>query len=96
MIIAGWVILGVLLVYEWVLIARAVLSWIQVINAGWTPRGILLLVAEGTYTVTDPPLRFLRKLIKPLRVGSVQLDIAFLLLFLLVIACIRLVQVVFF
>ena len=42
---------------------------------------MLLVVAEAIYTVTDPPLRFLRRLIPPLRLGQVQLDLAFIVLF---------------
>jgi YggT family protein len=42
----------------------------------------MLVVAEGIYTVTDPPLRALRKLIPPLTLGSVRLDLAFLVLML--------------
>jgi len=95
-LIIGQTLMWVLLFYEGVLICRAVLSWIQLLNPKWTPHGLLLLIAEAIYTLTDPPLRFLRKLIKPLRVGAVQLDMAFMLLFVLVIASMRLVQWVFF
>jgi YggT family protein len=83
------------MLYEWVLIARAVESWILVANPAWTPKGFLLVVSEAVYTLTDPPLKMLRKVIKPLRVGGLGLDMAFLVLFLLVIICMRIVTMVF-
>ncbi|MCL2483031.1 MAG: YggT family protein [Propionibacteriaceae bacterium] len=95
MVIVGWVLTGLLLAYEWVLICRAVLSWIQVFNPRWTPHGLLLVVFEAIYTITDPPLRFLRKFMRPLRLGNIQVDMAFMLLFILVILCLRVVQWVF-
>jgi len=93
--VVGWILLSLLTVYEWVLICRAILSWVQVVNPRWTPRGVVLVLAEGAYTVTDPPLRFLRKLIKPLRVGSISLDLAFLVLFCVILVCAEAVQRVF-
>ena len=74
----------VLSVYLVVLIARMILSWIQVYAKSWSPSGILLVVAEGVYSATDPPLRFLRRYIRPVRIGSVALDLSFMLLFLVV------------
>jgi len=91
----GWVLASVLLVYEWILIIRAVLSWVLVINPRWTPRGALLVASEAVYTVTDPPLRLLRRFIKPLRLGNLSLDTAFIVLFLFVILCVRVVGWVF-
>jgi YggT family protein len=62
------------------LICRLVLDWIQVLAREWRPRGPVLLFAELIYTVTDPPLKFLRRLIPPLSLGTVRLDLAFLVL----------------
>jgi YggT family protein len=74
----------VLSVYLVVLIARMILSWIQVYAKSWSPSGILLVVAEGVYSATDPPLRFLRRYIPTIRLGSVALDLSFIVLFLVV------------
>ena len=71
-------------VYLVLLVARMVLSWIQVYARDWHPKGILLVVAEGVYSATDPPLRFLRRYIPTLRLGNVALDLSFMLLFLVV------------
>jgi YggT family protein len=80
-----------LLAYVLVLILRLVFDWVQVFARDWRPRGVALVAAETAYTLTDPPLRFLRKLIPPLRLGSVQLDLGFLIL---VLACTFAMQVV--
>ncbi len=74
----------VLSVYLVLLIIRLILSWIQVYARDWTPSGVILVVAEGVYSATDPPLRFLRRYIRPLRIGSVALDLSFMLLFVVV------------
>ncbi|GAB96292.1 YggT family protein [Kineosphaera limosa] len=67
-------------IYIIVLIARLVIDWIQVFARDWRPRGFLAVVAEGIYTVTDPPLRALRRVIPPIRLGSVALDLSFIVL----------------
>jgi len=74
----------VLSAYLVLLIARMILSWIQVYARSWSPSGILLVVAEGVYSATDPPLRFLRRYIPSVRLGSVALDLSFMLLFLVI------------
>ncbi len=66
-----------------VLIGRLVLDWVQAFARDWRPKGALLVVAEVVYSITDPPLRALRKVIPPLQLGSVRLDLAFFVLFLL-------------
>jgi YggT family protein len=72
------------------LFVRVVFDWIQVFAREWRPRGIALVVAEATYTVTDPPLRALRRVIPPLSLGAFRLDMAFLVL---VIICVILQSV---
>jgi YggT family protein len=74
----------VLSVYLVLLIARMIFSWIQVYSRSWSPSGVLLVIAEGVYSATDPPLRFLRRYIPTVRLGSVALDLSFMLLFLVV------------
>ena len=79
-------VLGVVLFVFFVfLIARLVLDWIQVFARDWKPTGVLLVVAEAVYSVTDPPLRAIRRVVKPIRLGQIQLDLAFIILFLAVV-----------
>jgi YggT family protein len=74
----------VVFVFFIILIGRLVIDWIQVFARDWHPRGPVLVVAEGIYSATDPPLKLLRRLLPPLRIGQVQLDLAFIVLFLIV------------
>ena len=67
------------------MILRLVFDWVQMFSRDWRPRGAVLVAAEGVYSTTDPPLRALRRVIPPLRVGGVQLDLAFMVLFLVVL-----------
>jgi YggT family protein len=71
-------------IYWLILIGRLIFDWVQVFARDWRPRGPLLIIAEGIYTVTDPPLNFLRRFIPPLRLGQVALDLSFLVLILAV------------
>jgi len=73
-------LLFVLNVFFAVLICRLILDWIQALAREWRPRGPILVFSEGVYTVTDPPLKFLRRLIPPLSLGGIRLDLAFLVL----------------
>lgn len=70
-------------VYLFLLIARVVLDYIRLFARSWQPRGPVLVLAEVIYSLTDPPLRFLRRFIPPLRIGTVALDLSFLVLFFL-------------
>lgn len=63
------------------LFVRLALDWVQVFAREWRPRGVVLVVAEVTYTITDPPLRAVRRVVPPLSLGSIRLDLAFLIVF---------------
>ncbi len=76
-------------IYLLVLIARMIISWVQVFARSWTPRGIVLVVAESVYTATDPPLKFLRRYIPMLRIGTVAMDLSFMVLFIVVLILIE-------
>ncbi len=82
MIVAGMIIDIVLWIYLAVLFARMILSWVPMFSSNWQPRGAVLVLAEAVYTLTDPPLRFLRKFIPSVRVGNVMLDLGFMILWL--------------
>jgi YggT family protein len=71
----------VLTIYLVVLIGRMIFGWVQVFAREWRPTGILLVIAEGIFTITDPPLKFLRRFIPTFRLGMVALDLSFMVLF---------------
>lgn len=72
-----------------ILIIRLVFDWVQMFSRDWRPRGSVLLVAEGVYSATDPPLRALRRVLPPLRIGAVALDLAYTALFLIVVVLLQ-------
>ncbi|MEE2038528.1 YggT family protein [Nocardiopsis sp. CT-R113] len=78
------VLLFALQLFVFVLIARVVLEMVQSFARTWRPTGFVLVLAEIVYTITDPPLRFLRRFIKPVRLGSIALDLSVLVLFIIV------------
>ena len=63
------------------LIARVVIDLLQIFARDFRPHGLVLVLFEAVFTVTDPPIRALRKVIPPLRIGSVAFDLAVLVLF---------------
>ncbi|WP_344773622.1 YggT family protein [Nocardioides panacisoli] len=62
---------------------RFIVDWIQVFARSWEPRGVLLVVLEIVYSVTDPPIKALRRVIKPIRLGNFALDVSFLIVMIL-------------
>ncbi|MCL2424396.1 MAG: YggT family protein [Micrococcales bacterium] len=72
----------VTLVYVLVLFVRLIFDWVQVFSRQWRPTGPLLVVAEIVYTVTDPPLKALRKVLPTVNVGQFRFDLGFLVLML--------------
>ena len=76
---------ALLLLYFLVLMVRLVLEYIPLFNRGWRPKGAGLVAAEVVYTITDPPIKLFRRLIPPLRIGPVALDLGFALTMLIVL-----------
>jgi YggT family protein len=74
-------VLSVLRLFFYTLIIRFILDWVQVLSRNWRPQGPILVIAEIVYSITDPPLNWIRKFIKPIRLGTIQLDLAFIVLF---------------
>ena len=81
----------VLTIYLVVLIGRMIFSWVQVFARDWHPSGILLVIAEGIFTITDPPLRFLRRFIPTVRLGMMALDLSFMVLFIVILILLEVV-----
>jgi YggT family protein len=78
--------------YLLTLLIRLVAEWIQVFARDWQPRGPVLVALEAVYTVTDPPLNFIRRLVPPLRLGSVAIDLAFIILIIAVYIALSVVE----
>ena len=67
-------------VFLMLLLARFVMSWVLAYSRRWHPGRLAAAGLESVWTVTDPPLKALRRVIPPLRIGSVSIDLAALVL----------------
>ncbi|TFD65448.1 YggT family protein [Cryobacterium ruanii] len=65
--------------YFLVLWGRFIIDLVRGVNRAWRPQGVLLVGVELVYTLTDPPVRFFRRLVPPLRIGPIALDFGFTL-----------------
>lgn len=70
--------------FIYLLIARVIVDYIRIFKRDWRPRGVILVIVESIYSITDPPMRFLARYIPPLRLGGVSLDLSFIVLFMAV------------
>jgi YggT family protein len=93
--LVGLILWYVLWAFLAVLTVRAILSFIPMFVRDWQPRGVVLVIAEFVYTLTDPPLRLMRKIIPPVRIGGISWDLGFLVLYLGVSFLQRLIPVIF-
>lgn len=78
----GNILASILSIYLIILIGRLVFDFVQIFARDWRPTGVILVVVEGIYTVTEPPLKVIRKVVPPVRLGQVSLDLGFLILLL--------------
>ena len=77
----GLILASVIWAYLVILTVRGLISFIPLFVRDWQPRGFVLIVAEVVFTLTDPPLRFIRRFVKPINVGGMSLDVAFVVLY---------------
>jgi YggT family protein len=76
-------ILGFALFVFWLLlIARVVIEFIRSFSRDWRPRGATVVILELILTVTDPPVKLLRRIIPQLTVGAVRFDLSIMVLLL--------------
>jgi YggT family protein len=92
MSILAVVALYVLYVFVGLMLVRLIANWTMVFARDWRPTGVVAAVLEIAFTVTDPPLRALGRVIPPLRLGSVAVDLAFFVVFIVVFALIQVVS----
>ena len=78
------IVSSVLLVVLVLLFARFVVDWVMVLARSWRPQGLVAAGLEVVYTTTDPPLKAVRKVIPPLNLGSIRLDLGFMVLLIVV------------
>ena len=79
-----WVFVGLLFL-------RLIFDWVMMFARSWRPAGLMAAALELAYSATDPPLRALRRVLPPLRLGSFAVDVAYILLFIISYALIAVV-----
>ena len=80
-----WALIYIALtLFQVLLILRIVFDVVQMFARSWRPRGLALVLASAVYRVTDPPMRWLKSKIKPLDLGGMRLDLAFIVLYIAV------------
>jgi len=94
--LVGAILLLLLNIFLGLMLIRLVVDWVQVFARSWTPKGPVLVVLEIVYTITDPPIMFVRRFVPPLRLGSIALDTSFLIVLLVVYLLRIVVSMIFF
>lgn len=76
MAIVGEFLLFITWVAVLVLLARFIIDWVQLLARSWRPKGVVAALCEAIFTITDPPLRAVRGVIPPIRMGGAMLDLS--------------------
>jgi len=95
MLLVGSIIHVLLFVFIALLWIRFIVDWVQVFARSWSQRGVLLVILEVVYSVTDPPIKALRRIIPPLRIGNFALDLSFLIVLVAAYVLLRVNRMVF-
>ena len=85
-------VLIVLYLFWICLIGRVIIEFIRSFARDWRPKGLLVVILEALFTITDPPVKLLRRLIPPVKLGQVRLDLSIMLLMLIVFVLIEVVS----
>jgi YggT family protein len=76
MTIVGQILGFALQIFFYLMIARFIAELVMSFNRSWRPSGLLLPILDITYTITDPPLKFVRRFVPPIQLGGISLDLA--------------------
>jgi len=74
-VIAGlaYAAISIFILIMWV---RLIFDFVLNFSRGWRPTGFALVIAEIAFTITDPPIKLVRRVLPPLRIGGIALDFA--------------------
>lgn len=78
-------LIGLIDIFRLVLLGRIILDWVRVMNPSFRPKGLVLILSELAYTLTDWAIKPISKVIKPIRMGGGYLDLSVLALFVVLI-----------
>jgi YggT family protein len=82
------VAIAALVAFFLVMWVRLVFDWIRVLQPRWRPRGAGLVLAEAAYSITDPPIGLVRRIIPPIRIGTARIEFSWSIVML---ACLALI-----
>lgn len=91
----GRVLAWLINAYITVLFVRMILDWVSILARNWYPRGVVAQLINIVYSVTEPPLRWLRRYIRPLPLVAISLDISFIVLYFALVALESVVLIIF-
>lgn len=72
--------------YITVLFVRMILDWVSVLAPRWYPKGVVASLINVVYQLTEPPLRWLRRYIRPIPMGPTAMDVSFIVLYTALVA----------
>ena len=81
MSIVGEILFTALLVFLLLLVFRLVMDYVFMFARSFRPAGALAIALELAYSATDPPIKAVRRVLPPLRIGNVSLDLGFMVVF---------------
>lgn len=91
----GSILLILLRLFSMLLVWRILIEMIQSFSRNFRPPRWFAMFGEVIFMITDPPVKALRRIIPPVRMGGVALDVSVIALFFIIIVLQLLVQVVF-
>ncbi|CAJ1497095.1 YggT family protein [[Mycobacterium] kokjensenii] len=86
-------LLSIALFLFWLLLlARIVIEFVVSFSRDWHPTGAVAVILELVMSVTDPPVKLLRRLIPQLTIGAVRIDLSIMVLLLILWAAMSVVR----
>lgn len=77
-------------IYWLLLLGRLVVELVRTFARDWRPAGWSVVIIEIVFTTTDPPIKALRRVIPPLNLGPVRLDLSLMIVLIAVFIAMRL------
>jgi YggT family protein len=88
-----WDVLYFLLLIYWLLLlARLVVELVRTFARDWRPTGVTVVILEVIFTTTDPPIKALRRVLPPIPLGPVRLDLSLMIVMIVVIIAMNVVS----
>ncbi|MDS1112585.1 YggT family protein [Gordonia westfalica] len=82
----------VLLVFWLLLLGRLVVELVRTFAREWRPTGVAVVIIETVFTATDPPIKALRRILPPIPLGPIRLDLSLMIVMLVVIIAMNVVN----